>query len=57
VIRLPTFEKKEWQCSHCLCPGDKPDQDVDLCDACGMYYQIHDELPKHRAGLFKYTVN
>jgi hypothetical protein len=59
------FDLKEvlWNCLHCLCSREDaglikvgPNGEESLCESCGSYYEIHEELPDHRLNLYKYAV-
>ncbi len=52
-----------WNCLHCICSREDsgllkigPDGKESLCESCGSYYEVNEELPDHRLNLYKYAV-
>lgn len=62
-IAILILKEVVWTCIHCLCSREDaglikvgPNGDESLCESCGSYYEIHEELPDHRLNLCKYAV-
>lgn len=62
-ILLILFLEVVWNCIHCLCSKEDagfiklgPNGEESLCESCGSYYEIHEELPDHRLNLCRYAV-